>query len=103
MEDVCERSTEALPAVIGAAAGSAMTREGSEIFVPENVDITCCLEESTKLCYVMHVLCKAGMGVCEIALLVLSGISVTEIKDNIRVRHGDSGLHVPSRTEHRWD
>jgi hypothetical protein len=82
MEDVCERSSEALATGIGAVTGGAMTREGSEIFVPENVDITCCLEGSTKLCYVMHVLCKGGMGACEIASLVLSGISVTEIKDN---------------------
>jgi hypothetical protein len=76
MEEVTEHVSGAATAV------STIARDNSELYVPENVDVTCCLEESTKLCYVMHGLCKVGMGVCEIASLILSGISVTEIKDN---------------------
>jgi hypothetical protein len=77
MEEISVTSSS--PRVV---VGEGMVHDTSEIYVPENVDVTCCLEESTKLCYVMYGLCKAGMGLCEVASLILTGVSVTEIKQN---------------------
>jgi hypothetical protein len=82
MEEIPERPTETLPTRITAATLASIPGAESEIYVPENVDVTCCLEESTKFCYVMNILCKTGMSLCEIATLVLTAFSVTEIKDN---------------------
>jgi hypothetical protein len=71
-----------------AVAVEAMSRDGSEIYVPENVDLTCCLEESAKFCYIGNMICRVGMGISEIASIILSGISVTEIKDNPKLAWG---------------
>jgi hypothetical protein len=56
--------------------------ESAEVFVPQNIDVTCCLESSGRCCYVMYSLCKFGVGVCEFAALVCEGFSVMEINDN---------------------
>jgi hypothetical protein len=82
MEEVPEQPTEALPTRITSATADSVSSADSEIYVPENVDVSCCLEESTKFCYVMNILCKTGMSLCEIATLGLTAFSVTEIKSN---------------------
>jgi hypothetical protein len=83
MEEVAERSADVSAARVGTIA-----RDGSELYVPENVDVTCCLEESTKLCYVMHGLCKLGIGLCEMTSLICGGVGITEIKERPGVAWG---------------
>jgi hypothetical protein len=80
MENICEQSSNMLSTEVATASANTIIRDASDLYVPENVNMICCLEKSTKCCYAMNLLCKAGMGLCEISALVLTGISVTEIK-----------------------
>jgi hypothetical protein len=60
--------------------GEKSAGSSSDIFVPRNIDVTCCLESGGKCCYALHALCKFGVGLCEIVSLVCSGLSIMEIK-----------------------
>jgi hypothetical protein len=53
-----------------------------ELYVPENIDVIGCLNSGGKCCYVIHGLCKFGVGACEVASLTLSGLCAAELRDN---------------------
>jgi hypothetical protein len=76
------------PSNLASTETPAITRDVSDMYVPENIDVTCCLEESAKICYVTYGICKVGMGLCEVASLILGGVSITEIKDSPGVAWG---------------
>jgi hypothetical protein len=73
-----------IPVTIPSVEGVASPDKGSkssEIYVPENIDVTCCLESGGKLCYVMYSLCKFGVGACELASSICGGFCVIELKE----------------------
>jgi hypothetical protein len=65
----------------GEETGRAAVDAISDLYIPQNIDVTCCLENSAKCCYAVYGLCKIGIGICEIASLICGGICVTEIKE----------------------
>jgi hypothetical protein len=56
--------------------------ESEDALALRNIDVTCCLESSGKCCYAMQAVCRGGVGLCEVASLVLGGLCVTETKQN---------------------
>jgi hypothetical protein len=88
MDEISEQPSDISVTMSSVVAAAAVPRDSSKLYVPENVDVTCCLEESTKLCYVLHGLCKFGIGVCELTSLICGGIGITEIKDRPGVAWG---------------
>jgi hypothetical protein len=67
----------------------AVGHSGSQdVYVPQNIDVTCCLAGSAKLCYMAHGLCKFGVGLCEVASLVCSGVSVLKMNEYPEISWG---------------
>jgi hypothetical protein len=64
-----------------AAADLVPVQSSAELYVPENIDVTCCLESSGKCCYVTHAACQFGVGVCELASLICAGLCAVELKE----------------------
>jgi hypothetical protein len=86
MDEISEQASDV--STTRGATIATVVRDDSELYIPENVDVTCCLEESTRLCYVLHGLCKVGIGICELTSLICGGVGITEIKDRPGVAWG---------------